>query len=79
MLRTRRSSAWLPTSTRAIWHGCSGLARALEAGMVGINEGITTTEVAPFGGVKEGGIGREGSCLGIQEFLNVKCMSLGGL
>jgi succinate-semialdehyde dehydrogenase / glutarate-semialdehyde dehydrogenase len=55
------------------------VARAFEAGMVGINEGIITTEVAPFGGVKESGIGREGSCLGIQEFLHVKCMSLGGL
>jgi succinate-semialdehyde dehydrogenase/glutarate-semialdehyde dehydrogenase len=53
--------------------------RAIESGMVGINEGIITTEVAPFGGVKDSGIGREGSVLGIEEFLHVKYMSLGGL
>nr|WP_051292463.1 NAD-dependent succinate-semialdehyde dehydrogenase [Acetobacter nitrogenifigens] len=55
------------------------VARALESGMVGINEGIITTEVAPFGGVKDSGIGREGSSMGIEEFLHVKYMSLGGL
>ena len=55
------------------------VARALESGMVGINEGIITTEVAPFGGVKDSGIGREGSTLGIEEFLHVKYMSVGGL
>jgi len=55
------------------------VARALESGMVGINEGIITTEVAPFGGVKDSGIGREGSSLGIEEFLHVKYMSVGGL
>ncbi|MEP7457589.1 NAD-dependent succinate-semialdehyde dehydrogenase [Phyllobacterium sp. SB3] len=53
--------------------------RALEAGMVGVNEGLITTEVAPFGGVKDSGIGREGSVLGIEEYLQVKYMSLGGL
>jgi succinate-semialdehyde dehydrogenase/glutarate-semialdehyde dehydrogenase len=53
--------------------------RALESGMVGINEGIITTEVAPFGGVKDSGIGREGSVLGIEEYLHVKYMSVGGL
>jgi succinate-semialdehyde dehydrogenase/glutarate-semialdehyde dehydrogenase len=53
--------------------------RALEAGMVGINEGIITSEVAPFGGVKDSGIGREGSSLGIEEFLHVKYLSIGGL
>lgn len=55
------------------------VARALESGMVGINEGIITTEVAPFGGIKDSGIGREGSSLGIEEFLHVKYMSVGGL
>ncbi|WP_225032203.1 NAD-dependent succinate-semialdehyde dehydrogenase [Paraburkholderia sp. XV] len=55
------------------------VARTLESGMVGINEGIITTEVAPFGGVKDSGIGREGSRLGIEEFLQVKYMSVGGL
>lgn len=55
------------------------VARALEAGMVGINEGIITSEVAPFGGVKDSGIGREGSSLGIKEFLHVKYLCVGGL
>ena len=53
--------------------------RAIEAGMVGINEGIITDPAAPFGGVKDSGIGREGSILGIEEYLNVKYMSVGGL
>jgi succinate-semialdehyde dehydrogenase/glutarate-semialdehyde dehydrogenase len=53
--------------------------KALESGMVGINRAIVTTEVAPFGGVKDSGVGREGSSLGIEEFLHVKYLSLGGL
>ncbi|MDE1150096.1 MAG: NAD-dependent succinate-semialdehyde dehydrogenase [Azospirillaceae bacterium] len=55
------------------------VARALESGMVGINEGIITNEAAPFGGVKDSGIGREGSSHGIEEFLQLKYLSLGGL
>ena len=55
------------------------VARALESGMIGINEGIITTEVAPFGGVKDSGIGREGSAYGIDEFLHLKYLCLGGL
>jgi succinate-semialdehyde dehydrogenase/glutarate-semialdehyde dehydrogenase len=55
------------------------LSRALQSGMVGINEGLVTTEVAPFGGVKDSGIGREGSVHGIDEYLNMKYVSLGGL
>ena len=51
----------------------------LEYGIVGINEGIISTEVAPFGGVKESGIGREGSHYGIEDFLEVKYMLMGGL
>jgi hypothetical protein len=47
--------------------------------MIGINEGLITTEVAPFGGVKDSGIGREGSTHGIEEYLNLKYLSLGGL
>jgi succinate-semialdehyde dehydrogenase/glutarate-semialdehyde dehydrogenase len=47
--------------------------------MVGINEGIISTEVAPFGGVKESGIGREGSHHGIEEFTEIKYMLMGGL
>jgi succinate-semialdehyde dehydrogenase/glutarate-semialdehyde dehydrogenase len=55
------------------------VAEALQVGMVGINEGLISTEVAPFGGVKESGIGREGSHLGIQDYLNIKYLSMGGL
>jgi succinate-semialdehyde dehydrogenase/glutarate-semialdehyde dehydrogenase len=55
------------------------VAEALESGMVGVNTGIISTEVAPFGGVKESGLGREGSKYGIEEFLEVKYISLGGI
>ena len=54
-------------------------AEALEFGIVGINIGIISTEVAPFGGMKESGIGREGSKYGIEEFLEVKYLCMGGL
>jgi succinate-semialdehyde dehydrogenase / glutarate-semialdehyde dehydrogenase len=54
-------------------------AEALEYGMVGINTGIISTEVAPFGGMKESGIGREGSKYGIEEFLEIKYLCLGGI
>jgi succinate-semialdehyde dehydrogenase/glutarate-semialdehyde dehydrogenase len=54
-------------------------AEALEYGIVGINEGIISTEVAPFGGVKESGIGREGSKYGIEEYLEVKYLCMGGI
>ncbi|QCT18687.1 NAD-dependent succinate-semialdehyde dehydrogenase [Jejubacter calystegiae] len=52
---------------------------ALESGMVGINECAVSTELGPFGGVKESGLGREGSVLGLEEFLEVKTLHLGGL
>src|SRR5713226_4307315 len=55
------------------------VAEALEYGIVGINEGIISTEIAPFGGMKESGIGREGSKYGIEEFLEVKYLCLGGI
>ncbi|MBI5860964.1 MAG: NAD-dependent succinate-semialdehyde dehydrogenase [Rhodocyclales bacterium] len=55
------------------------VAEQLEYGMVGINEGIISNEVAPFGGVKESGIGREGSHFGIDEYLEVKYLCFGGL
>jgi succinate-semialdehyde dehydrogenase/glutarate-semialdehyde dehydrogenase len=55
------------------------IAEQLEYGMVGINEGIISTEVAPFGGVKESGLGREGSHVGIDEYLELKYLCLGGL
>ena len=55
------------------------VAEGLESGMVGINTGLISTEVAPFGGVKESGIGREGSKYGIEEYVEVKYLCFGGL
>jgi succinate-semialdehyde dehydrogenase/glutarate-semialdehyde dehydrogenase len=55
------------------------VAEALEYGMVGINTGLISTEVAPFGGMKESGIGREGSKYGIEEFVEVKYLCMGGI
>ena len=55
------------------------MAEALETGIVGINTGIISTEVAPFGGVKESGLGREGSKYGIEEFLEIKYLCFGGI
>ncbi len=55
------------------------VAEALEYGMVGINEGIISSEVIPFGGMKESGIGREGSKYGIEEFVQIKYLCMGGL
>ena len=49
----------------------------LEFGIVGVNEGIVATELAPFGGVKESGLGREGSRHGVEEFLEMKYMYFG--
>ena len=55
------------------------VAEALEYGMVGVNEGIISNEVGPFGGFKESGIGREGSKYGIEEYLEIKYVMIGGL
>ncbi len=55
------------------------VAEALETGIVGINSGIVSSEVAPFGGVKESGIGREGSKYGIEEFVEIKYLCIGGI
>jgi succinate-semialdehyde dehydrogenase / glutarate-semialdehyde dehydrogenase len=55
------------------------VAEGLEYGMVGINTGFISTEVAPFGGVKESGIGREGSKYGIEEWLELKYLAVGGI
>jgi succinate-semialdehyde dehydrogenase / glutarate-semialdehyde dehydrogenase len=54
-------------------------AEALDSGMVGINTGLISNEVAPFGGVKQSGLGREGSHYGIEEFLEIKYLCFGGL
>jgi succinate-semialdehyde dehydrogenase/glutarate-semialdehyde dehydrogenase len=58
---------------------CWRVSEALEYGIVGVNEGIISTEIAPFGGVKESGIGREGSKYGIEEYLEVKYLCMGGI
>jgi succinate-semialdehyde dehydrogenase/glutarate-semialdehyde dehydrogenase len=55
------------------------VAEALEYGMVGINTGLITTEVAPFGGVKQSGLGREGSRYGIDEYVEIKYVCFGGV
>jgi succinate-semialdehyde dehydrogenase/glutarate-semialdehyde dehydrogenase len=55
------------------------VAEALEYGMVGVNTGLITTEVAPFGGVKQSGLGREGSKYGIDEYVEVKYICFGGI
>ncbi len=55
------------------------VAEALEYGMVGVNTGLITTEVAPFGGMKQSGLGREGSKYGVEEFVEVKYVCFGGI
>ena len=55
------------------------VAEALETGIVGINTGIISNEVAPFGGVKESGVGREGSKYGLDDFLEIKYLCMGGV
>ena len=55
------------------------VAEALEYGIIGVNEGIISTEVAPFGGMKASGLGREGSKYGIEEYLEIKYLTLGGI
>jgi succinate-semialdehyde dehydrogenase/glutarate-semialdehyde dehydrogenase len=55
------------------------VAEALEYGIVGINEGIISTEMAPFGGMKESGIGREGSKYGLEEYMEIKYLCMGGV
>lgn len=58
---------------------CWRVTEALEYGMVGVNTGLISSEAAPFGGLKESGIGREGSKYGIDEYLEIKYMCVGGL
>ncbi|UAL11436.1 NAD-dependent succinate-semialdehyde dehydrogenase [Caulobacter segnis] len=58
---------------------CWRVAEAIEAGMVGINEGLISTEVAPFGGVKESGLGREGASEGLDEYFETKYLCFGGV
>ncbi len=63
------------TNINRIWR----VAESLETGMVGINDGLISTEVAPFGGVKESGVGREGSKYGIEDYLEIKYLCMGGI
>ena len=63
------------TNLARVWR----VADALEYGILGINTGLISTEVAPFGGVKESGIGREGSSYGIDDWLELKYMAMGGI
>lgn len=58
---------------------CFRVMEALQYGLVGVNEGVITTEVAPFGGFKESGVGNEGSKYGLDDYLNIKYSCLGGL
>ena len=58
-----------------VWRVMEGL----EYGIVGVNEGIISTEVAPFGGMKESGTGREGSKYGIEDYLEIKYGLIGGI
>ncbi len=55
------------------------VSEALEYGMVGINTGLISTEVAPFGGIKQSGLGREGATCGIEEYLEMKYLCMGGI
>jgi succinate-semialdehyde dehydrogenase / glutarate-semialdehyde dehydrogenase len=58
---------------------CWRVAEALEYGIVGVNDGLPSTAVAPFGGVKQSGLGREGSKYGVEDYLEVKYMCMGGI
>ena len=72
-------SAWRLTSTPPTTAGIWRTMEALECGMVGVNEGLISTELALFGGVKESGLGREGSHHGLDEFTELKYVCVGGL
>jgi succinate-semialdehyde dehydrogenase/glutarate-semialdehyde dehydrogenase len=69
------ASYFYGSDVRRVWR----VAEGLEYGMVGVNTGLISTEVAPFGGMKESGIGREGSKYGIEEYVEVKYVCLGGI
>ncbi len=69
------ASYFYTNNINRIWR----VSEALEYGMVGVNEGVISNEVAPFGGVKESGLGREGSHYGIDDFLELKYICMAGL
>jgi succinate-semialdehyde dehydrogenase/glutarate-semialdehyde dehydrogenase len=72
---TGLSAYFFTTDLNRAWR----VAEAIEAGMVGINEGVISTEIAPFGGVKQSGLGREGSRYGMDEYTEMKYVMFGGL
>ena len=69
------TGSW-PTSTRAIWPTSAWSQEAIEAGMVGVNQGIVSNSAAPFGGVKQSGFGREGRFQEIGDNLQTKYVAL---
>ena len=69
------ASYFYSTDLARVWR----VSEELEYGMVGINTGLISTEVAPFGGVKQSGLGREGSTHGIEEYLEMKYLCMGGI
>lgn len=69
------ASYFYANDLRRVWQ----VLEALEYGMVGVNTGLISTEVAPFGGVKQSGLGREGSKYGLEDFLEAKYVCFGGL
>ena len=71
----RARGVLLTTDLARTWR----VAEALEYGIVGINTGFISTEVAPFGGVKESGIGREGSSYGVDDWVELKYLAMGGI
>ena len=73
---TRPSMGSSPTSTRATSRARSVSCEGIEAGMVGVNQGIVSNPAAPFGGVKQSGFGREGGFEGIDEYLETKYVAL---
>ena len=75
--RTTRRSASPRTSTARDLGRVWRVSEALEYGIVGVNTGFISTEVAPFGGVKESGIGREGSKYGLEDWLELKYVCMG--
>ena len=69
------ASYFYTTSLARAWN----VSEALESGIIGVNTGIISTEIAPFGGVKESGVGREGSKYGIDDFCEIKYVCMGGI
>ena len=76
---TTPSSALPAISTRGDLGRAFRVMEGLKYGMVGVNEGLITTVEAPFGGVKESGLGREGGHQGIEDYLDTKYVCIGGL